>query len=101
MDFVEFRDELRQHVSGMLSGVDHLFVVEADKDVLYNLYLDSFPAGANALTQHRRVFEALGGMIRVEDTDDQLSGVGFSSTQRNSVIAKITGAVSRTVKIIF
>jgi hypothetical protein len=61
----------------------------------FNEYLD------NALTPHRRVFEALGGMMRVQDTDDQLSGVGFSSTRRNSVIAKITGAVSRTVKIIF
>jgi hypothetical protein len=61
----------------------------------FNEYLD------NALTPHRRVFEALGGMMRVQDTDDQLSGVGFSSTQRNSVIAKIAGAVSRTVKIIF
>jgi hypothetical protein len=47
------------------------------------------------------VFEALGGMMRVHDTDDQLSGIGFSSTQRNSVIAKIAGVVSRAVKIIF
>ena len=61
----------------------------------FNEYLD------NALTPHRRVFEALGGMMRVQDRDDQLSGIGFSSTRRNSVIAKITGVVSRTVKIIF
>ena len=61
----------------------------------FNEYLD------NALAPHRRVFEALGGMMRVQDTGDQLSGVGFSSTKRNSVIAKITGAVTRTVKIIF
>jgi hypothetical protein len=61
----------------------------------FNEYLD------NDLTPHRRVFEALGSMMRVQDTDDQLSGIGFSSTQRNSIIAKITGAVSRTVKIIF
>jgi hypothetical protein len=40
-------------------------------------------------------------MMRVQDTDDQLSGVGFSSTQRNAVIAKITGMVTRTVKVIF
>jgi hypothetical protein len=61
----------------------------------FNEYLD------NALIPHRRVFEVLGGMMRVEDTEDQLSGVGFSSTQRNSVIAKIRGTVLRTVNMIF
>jgi hypothetical protein len=61
----------------------------------FNEYLN------NALIPHRRVFEALGGMMRVQDTDDQLSGIGFSSTQRNSLICKIGGRVSRTVKINF
>jgi hypothetical protein len=32
---------------------------------------------------------------------EMLSGVGASSTRRNYVIAKITGAVSRSAKIIF
>jgi hypothetical protein len=61
----------------------------------FNEYLD------NALMPHKHVFEALGGMMRVQNTKDQLSGVGFSSTQRNSLVCKVTGAVSRTVKIIF
>jgi len=53
------------------------------------------------LLAHKRVFEALGGMMRVKDSDDQLSGLGFSSTQRGSLICKIDGRVSRTVKIVF
>lgn len=53
------------------------------------------------LLAHKRVFEALGGMMRVPDTDDQLSGLGFSSTRRGSLICKIDGRVSRTVKITF
>jgi hypothetical protein len=53
------------------------------------------------LMLHKRVFEALGSMMKVQDTDDQLSGLGFSSTQRGSLICKIDGRVSRTVKITF
>jgi hypothetical protein len=53
------------------------------------------------LMAHKRVFEALGGMMRVRETGDQLSGLGFSSTQRASLICKVDGRVSRTVKITF
>ena len=49
-------------------------------------------------TPHRKVFEALGGKMRVEPADDQLSGLGFSSTKRNSLIVKVDG---RPAKIIF
>lgn len=53
------------------------------------------------LTEHKKVFEALGSKMRVEDSDNQLSGVGFSSTQRNSILAKIEGSVKRVIKIKF
>jgi hypothetical protein len=51
--------------------------------------------------KHKRVFEALSGKMRVEDCGKQLSGVGFSSTQRNSVVCKVTGKFDRTIKITF
>lgn len=35
----------------------------------------------NDLMKHKRVFEALGAKCHVEDTDDQLSGIGFSMTK--------------------
>ena len=50
---------------------------------------------------HKRVFEALGGKMRVEQTKDQLSGLGFSSTKRNSLVCKLEGNVTRTIKIVF
>jgi hypothetical protein len=53
------------------------------------------------LTEHKRVFEALGSKMRVEHSDNQLSGLGFSSTQRNNIIAKVEGSFSRTIKINF
>lgn len=53
------------------------------------------------LLEHKRVFEALGSKMRVEPSDNQLSGLGFSSTQKNAIIAKINGNFNRTIKIIF
>jgi hypothetical protein len=53
------------------------------------------------LDPHRKVFELVGARMRAEETPSQLSGLGFSSTQRNHVIARVTGAFSRAVRINF
>lgn len=53
------------------------------------------------LEKSKRVFEVLGGKLKVEHADKQLSGVGFSSTQRNSVICKVRGKFERLLKINF
>jgi hypothetical protein len=53
------------------------------------------------LIVHKRVFEALGSKMRVDVSDDQMSGLGFSSTQRENIIVKVEGNFTRVLKILF
>jgi hypothetical protein len=53
------------------------------------------------LTPHRKVFEIVGTKLKVQDEVNQLSGLGFSSTQRNSVVCRVKGSFSRTLKVLF
>lgn len=55
----------------------------------------------NELMEHKRVFEALGSKMHVEDADDQLSGIGFSATKRNDLIVKVKGASERVIRVKF
>lgn len=54
MEFTEMRDMLMDHFNEMVKDVNYLFEVAVDKDELWNLYLDSFPAGTNEIYRERR-----------------------------------------------
>jgi hypothetical protein len=82
-------------------GHNHLFFILRDcingepPRGFFNEFLNE------SLTSERKVFEALGEKMKVEHTDDQLSGVGFSTTERNTVTLKVEGQFSRTIKVKF
>lgn len=55
----------------------------------------------NDLYEHRKVFEALGSKMKVDDCSNQLSGLGFSSTKHNDIVARVKGNIDRILKIKF
>jgi hypothetical protein len=55
----------------------------------------------NDLNEHRKVFEMLASKTKAEPTDEQLSGIGFSSTKEASLICKVGGSFNRMIKIVF
>lgn len=61
----------------------------------YNEFLN------NDFDKYKHVTEALGSKLAVANANDQLSGVGFSSTKRNSIIVKVKGNTERTLKVTF
>lgn len=56
-DFKEFRTLLQKHFDEMVKDGAPLFITNADEDKLYNLYLDSFPAGTNPIFRKRREYD--------------------------------------------
>lgn len=75
--------------------------------MLKNCINDENPSGifneylTQELNNHRRVMEALGGQMRCETTDDQLSGLGFALDKRAELVVKVTGVTERKFKIKF
>ena len=55
------------------------------------------------LHDHRKVFEALGSKMKVNPSEDQLSGLGFSSTLRNDLVVKVElrDGSEKVMKIVF
>lgn len=51
--------------------------------------------------ENRKVFEIMGSKLRIKDDSDQLSGIGFSETQRNHAIVRVNGKFKRTLKVNF
>lgn len=83
------------------TGNKHVFFMLKDckNDELVNGFFNEYLK--EDLMRHRKVFEALGSKMRVEESDDQLSGVGFSITKRSEVIVKVKGSTERVLKINF
>lgn len=77
------------HWDGQAVGNKHWFFILKrcmnDMPVrgIYNEFLNS------NMEQHRKVFEVLGDKTKCQPSDEQLSGVGFSSTKSDSVVVKV------------
>lgn len=80
-----------RHVFFMLKGC----INDENPSGMFNEFL------VQDLYEHRKVMEALGSKMRVEDSGDQLSGVGFATDKRAEVIVKVIGNVERVLKVKF
>ena len=80
-----------KHYFFMLDGCRN----DATARGFYNEFLKAY------LDQHRKVLEMVGAKMRTEGTDRQLSGLGFSSTQRADILCRVSGSFNRTIKITF
>ncbi len=89
------------HWDGNNTGNKHyFFMLEGCKNPdsargFYNEFLKG------DLEQHRKVFEVLASKMKVQPSENQLTGVGFSSTIPNSVLCRVGGTFNRTIKINF
>ena len=89
------------HWDGEQTGNKHWFFIldrcknDSKARGFFNEFLDE------KLRDDRKVFEVLGSKMKTEKSDDQLSGLGFSSTQKSHVFCKVAGSFSRTIKINF
>lgn len=69
-------------------------VNDENPNAWYNEYLKD-----ELVKDNRRVMEALGSKAHVEDAEDQISGLGFSSTQRETFTVKVKGATERIMRV--
>lgn len=53
------------------------------------------------LHEHRKVFEMLGARMKTPESEDQLSGLGFSSTVRNEVVCRVKGQINKQFNLKF
>ena len=53
-----------------------------------------------SLAPHRKVLEMVGARMKTDTSDRQLSGLGFSSTRRDSLLCRVEGSFRRTVKVL-
>lgn len=90
------------HWDGQTQGNKHWFFILKDcknPDSVRGLYNEFLRA---TLDKHRKVFEVLGAKTKCPSVDEQLSGVGFSSTRGDTVTAVVKGnGINKAYNIVF
>lgn len=76
MRFEEFVKKMQTHFNEVCKSVTRLYVTDTDPDEMYNLYLDSYPAGTNEIYRVRREYDCgccrhfiknMGNVVAIKD----------------------------------
>ena len=76
MEFREFRAAVQKQFNEMQKDAARLFVVDVDKDALWDKYMDSYPEGTNPIFRKQREFECsccrqfiknIGNVVAIKD----------------------------------
>lgn len=82
-------------------GAKHYFFMldgcrrEGSARGLYNEFLTS------EFNQHRKVMELIGSKVKTDESDHQLSGLGFTAARGASVVCRVSGSFNRQILITF
>lgn len=80
-----------EHVFFMLKGC----VNQEGTRGFYNEFL------RDELNADRKVFEVLASNLKVQYNEQQLSGVGFSTTKRDEILVRVKGSINRVLNVKF
>lgn len=108
MEFKHIKDALARNFE-QISANNTLFETDVDKDILWNLYLDSFPEGTNPIYRERRIHDCsacrqfirnIGGTVYIDDNFNVHSIFDFythSETYQPVMDALVTYVTSKPV----
>lgn len=103
MEFNNVKNLLAENFN-RISAVNRFFETDIDKDYLWNLYLDSFPEGANPIYRERRVYDCsacrqfirnIGGVVYIDD-DLNLHSI-FEFDTRSATFQPVMDALANYV----
>ena len=80
-----------QHVFFMLNGC----VNPEGTRGFYNEFV------RDEMIPHRKVFELLSGSLKVPASENQLSGVGISTTKKEAILVRVKGSMNRVLNVTF
>lgn len=87
------------HWNAQVGNKHYMFMIDGCKnDGTARGFFNEFLS--QELDKHRKVLEMVGGKMKVSG-DEQLSGLGFSSTVRNTLVCRVKGSFTRIVKVAF